>query len=62
MRRLQITTYSSRADEHPTGIAVGGPLVTEVRVGAQTFQEQFDRILRDIKIGQEEGGKVLMAP
>jgi aldehyde dehydrogenase len=38
----------------------GNPLDTEVMVGAQASQEQFDKILSYIKIGQEEGAKVLI--
>lgn len=38
----------------------GNPLDTEVMVGAQASQEQFDKILSYIKIGQEEGARVLI--
>ena len=35
----------------------GNPLETEVMVGAQASQEQYDKILSDIKIGQEQGAR-----
>ena len=38
----------------------GNPLDTEVMVGAQASQEQYDKILDYIKIGREEGAKVLI--
>jgi len=38
----------------------GNPLDTEVMVGAQASQEQYDKILGYIKIGLEEGAQVLM--
>jgi aldehyde dehydrogenase len=37
----------------------GNPLDTEVMVGAQASQEQFDKILSYIKIGQDEGAEVI---
>jgi aldehyde dehydrogenase len=38
----------------------GNPLDSEVMVGAQVSQEQFDQILNYIKIGQSEGAQVLI--
>ncbi|MCG6860488.1 MAG: aldehyde dehydrogenase family protein, partial [Chromatiaceae bacterium] len=38
----------------------GNPLDTEVMVGAQASQEQYDKILDYIRIGREEGAQVLM--
>ncbi len=38
----------------------GNPLDTEVMVGAQASQEQYDKILDYIKIGRTEGAKVLI--
>ncbi len=38
----------------------GNPLDTEVMVGAQASQEQYDKILGYIKIGRDEGAKVLI--
>lgn len=38
----------------------GNPLDTEVMVGAQASQEQFDKILEYIKIGRDEGAQVLV--
>lgn len=37
----------------------GNPLDTEVMVGAQVSQEQYDRILNYIDIGKQEGAEVL---
>lgn len=37
----------------------GNPLDTDVMVGAQASQEQFDKILEYIKIGRDEGAQVL---
>ena len=37
----------------------GNPLDTEIMVGAQVSQEQYDRILSYIKIGLEEGAEVI---
>jgi aldehyde dehydrogenase len=37
----------------------GNPLDTEVMVGAQASQEQFEKILSYIKIGQDEGAEVI---
>lgn len=37
----------------------GNPLDTEVMVGAQVSQEQFDRIMSYIKIGLDEGAEVI---
>ncbi len=38
----------------------GNPLDTDVMVGAQASQEQFDQILNYIKIGRDEGAQVLV--
>jgi aldehyde dehydrogenase len=37
----------------------GNPLDTEVMVGAQASQEQFDKILSYLEIGRQEGAEVL---
>ncbi len=37
----------------------GNPLDTDVMVGAQASQEQFDKIMQYIEIGRQEGAKVL---
>ena len=37
----------------------GNPLDTEVMVGAQVSQEQYDRILNYIKIGLDEGAELI---
>jgi len=38
----------------------GNPLDTDVMVGAQASQEQYEKILSYIRIGQEEGAQVLL--
>ncbi|WP_428354434.1 acetaldehyde dehydrogenase ExaC [Methyloprofundus sp.] len=38
----------------------GSPLDTETMVGAQASKEQFDKILRYVEIGKQEGAKLLM--
>lgn len=38
----------------------GNPLDTDVMVGAQASREQYDKILSYIRIGQEEGARVLL--
>ena len=38
----------------------GNPLDTDVMVGAQASQEQFDKILEYIQIGRDEGAEVLV--
>ena len=45
--------------ERAAKIKRGNPLDTEVMVGAQASQEQFDKILEYINIGKEEGAEVL---
>ncbi|MEM7196550.1 MAG: aldehyde dehydrogenase family protein [Pseudomonadota bacterium] len=40
-------------------ISRGNPLDTDVMVGAQVSEEQFDRILNYINIGMEEGAEVI---
>ncbi|OOE94495.1 MULTISPECIES: acetaldehyde dehydrogenase ExaC [unclassified Salinivibrio] len=41
-------------------IKQGNPLDTETQVGAQASDEQFDKIMNYLKVGQEEGAKVLI--
>jgi aldehyde dehydrogenase len=46
--------------ERASQIKRGNPLDTEVMVGAQASQEQYDKILKYIEIGKEEGAEVLI--
>jgi aldehyde dehydrogenase len=46
--------------ERTTQIKRGNPLDTDVMVGAQASQEQFDKIIDYIRIGREEGAQVLI--
>ncbi|NUY55701.1 MULTISPECIES: acetaldehyde dehydrogenase ExaC [unclassified Salinivibrio] len=41
-------------------IKQGNPLDTETQVGAQASDEQFDKIMNYLNVGQEEGAKVLI--
>jgi aldehyde dehydrogenase len=43
-----------------SNIKRGNPLDTDVMVGAQASQEQFDKIMEYIKIGRDEGAEVLV--
>ena len=51
--------FLERAIERVKKIKTGHPLDTETMVGAQASQEQQDKILRYMKIGKEEGAKLL---
>jgi aldehyde dehydrogenase len=46
--------------ERSNQIKRGNPLDTEVMVGAQASQEQFDKILSYLQIGRDEGAEVLI--
>jgi aldehyde dehydrogenase len=46
--------------ERSNQIKRGNPLDTEVMVGAQASQEQFDKILSYLKIGEDEGAEVII--
>ncbi|MEK7991821.1 MAG: aldehyde dehydrogenase family protein, partial [Thiotrichaceae bacterium] len=46
--------------ERANQIKRGNPLDTEVMVGAQASQEQYDKILSYLKIGRDEGAEVLI--
>lgn len=45
--------------ERMQNITRGNPLDTDVMVGAQASQEQFDKIMEYIRIGRDEGAQVL---
>lgn len=51
--------FIAKVIDRASKIKRGNPLDTEVMVGAQASQEQYEKILSYIKIGQEEGAKVL---
>ncbi|WP_375748440.1 aldehyde dehydrogenase family protein [Vibrio sp. HN007] len=51
--------FIERVVERAQSIKQGNPMDTETQVGAQASQEQFDKILGYLKIGQEEGAQVL---
>lgn len=52
--------FIAKVIERSQKIKRGNPLDTEVMVGAQASQEQFDKILSYFNIGRKEGAEVLM--
>ncbi|SIO26619.1 aldehyde dehydrogenase family protein [Salinivibrio sp. ES.052] len=52
--------FIARVIERAGMIKQGNPLDTETQVGAQASDEQFDKIMSYLKVGQEEGAKVLI--
>ncbi|WP_114418177.1 acetaldehyde dehydrogenase ExaC [Marinospirillum perlucidum] len=52
--------FIARVIERTRQIKRGNPLDTDVMVGAQASQEQFDKILGYFDIGRDEGAEVLM--
>ncbi|MFV0573930.1 MAG: aldehyde dehydrogenase family protein [Vibrio sp.] len=52
--------FMSLVIERTKKIKRGNPLDTETMIGAQASQEQFDKIMSYLKIGREEGAKVLI--
>ncbi|WP_404417487.1 aldehyde dehydrogenase family protein [Marinospirillum sp.] len=53
-------TFIAKVIERSQQIKRGNPLDTEIMVGAQVSEEQFDKILGYFDIGREEGAEVLM--
>lgn len=51
--------FMERVIERTNAIRIGHPLDPETMMGAQASSEQFDKILRYIEIGKEEGCEVL---
>ena len=45
--------------ERAKSIKQGNPLDTDIQVGAQASQEQFDKILSYLEIGRQEGAEVV---
>ncbi|RYV01641.1 aldehyde dehydrogenase [Shewanella sp. OPT22] len=52
--------FIEKVIERSKAIVRGNPLNTETMVGAQASQEQFDKIMGYIAIGQQEGAEVLL--
>ncbi|UYZ67915.1 aldehyde dehydrogenase [Moraxella bovis] len=52
--------FIKRAIERVKNIKTGHPLDTETMIGAQASQEQQDKILKYIDIGQKEGAELLI--
>ncbi|WP_136253266.1 acetaldehyde dehydrogenase ExaC [Onishia niordana] len=51
--------FMARVMERTQSIKRGNPLDTEVQVGAQASQEQFDKILSYMEVAREEGAEFL---
>lgn len=52
--------FMERAIERVNAIKVGNPLDTDVMMGAQASNQQQEKILSYIKLGQEEGAEMLI--
>ena len=52
--------FIERVLDRVSKIKSGHPLDTETMIGAQTLKEQFDKIMRYIEIGKEEGAELLI--
>ena len=52
--------FIEKVIERSKAIVRGNPLDTETMVGAQASKEQFDKIMRYIDIGRDEGAEVLL--
>jgi len=51
--------FIAKVVERAMTIKRGNPLDTDVQVGAQVSKEQYDRIMKYIEIGKQEGAEVL---
>ena len=51
--------FVAKISERAKTIQQGNPLDTDTQVGAQASQEQFDKIMSYLSIGENEGAKVL---
>lgn len=51
--------FMAKVIERAQTIKRGNPLDTDVQVGAQVSREQYDRIMKYIEIGKQEGAEVL---
>ena len=51
--------FMKRVIDRVNAIKQGNPYDTETQVGAQASKDQFEKIMSYIKIGEEEGGKIL---
>lgn len=52
--------FIEKVIERTKAIKRGNPLDTDTMVGAQASQEQFDKIMSYVEIGQKEGAELLM--
>ncbi len=51
--------FMKRVIDRVKAIKQGNPYDTETQMGAQASKDQFEKIMSYIKIGEEEGGKIL---
>ncbi len=51
--------FMKRVIDRVNAIKQGNPYDTDTQVGAQASKDQFEKIMSYIKIGEEEGGKIL---
>ncbi len=51
--------FMKRVIDRVNAIKQGNPYDTETQMGAQASKDQFEKIMSYIKIGEEEGGKIL---
>jgi len=51
--------FMERVIDRVNAIKQGNPYDTETQMGAQASKDQFEKIMSYIKIGEEEGGKIL---
>ena len=51
--------FMERVIDRINAIKQGNPYDTETQMGAQASKDQFEKIMSYIKIGEEEGGKIL---
>ncbi len=52
--------FLEKVIERVKAIKIGNPYDTETMFGAQASKDQYEKILSYIKIGEEEGGKILV--
>ncbi|GAB94868.1 aldehyde dehydrogenase [Kineosphaera limosa] len=59
VQNSMVDSFVPRAIERVEAVVQGNPLDTDTMMGAQASNEQFEKILRYIDIGKEEGATVL---
>ncbi len=59
VQKSMYDAFMDRAIERVEKVKVGNPLDTDTMMGAQASSDQFEKIMSYLKIGREEGAKVL---